>query len=788
MKNLLSLLFVVLGFGVLNTSGQMSVDLYYNNPTDAIGDGTVNAVVTGGLAPYQYQWSNSGTPMYSSTTDGIAEGIPFSVLVIDANGDSLAIDGSDDSFKWYRLFQLNKRENKDSVESFSYVDTTWQIETYVADTVAMTVDTIMVDTTDSRKISDGWTYIEYDTVEVADHRKLVIPNTSMSETVNKTFTPIVGAMASVLFWDPFAATGIRDPRVKVSNISLQAPMVDDGAMSNMVVGKWLVGDGTEVEHNQMIAEISSDEGISYLYAIGGGKIKLNAEVGTEVRNFTPYAEGHVLYGSFDEEDARFRINGTDTLAMAGGVDLCDIDYAEPFPMMEANGTPISQGIPIVVVWLVLGALFFTFRMKFINIRGMRHAFELVRGKYDDPHDKGEVSHFQALTTALSATVGLGNIAGVAIAVSVGGAGATFWMIIAGLLGMASKFVECTLGVKYREINENGEVSGGPMYYLSKGLAKRNMGGLGKTLAIVFAILCVGGSLGGGNMFQANQAFDQVSSAFPSLQGYGFWFGVVLALLVGIVIIGGIKSIAKVTDKIVPFMVGVYVLFALIIIFVNIGSIGDAFGAIFAGAFSPEAMKGGIIGVLIIGFQRAAFSNEAGVGSASIAHSASKTNEPVSEGIVALLEPFIDTVVVCTMTALVLIFTGFVDNPTGLGGASLTSEAFSSVFPWFKWVLMVAILLFAFSTMVSWSYYGQKAWSYMFGEKKVWGILYKVIFLAFVVVGSSVGLGAVLDFSDLMILGMAFPNILGLILMSGEVKADLKDYFARIKSGAIKKHK
>ncbi|MGB0403750.1 MAG: alanine/glycine:cation symporter family protein [Salibacteraceae bacterium] len=458
------------------------------------------------------------------------------------------------------------------------------------------------------------------------------------------------------------------------------------------------------------------------------------------------------------------------------------------PVLDSSGAPLEKKIPLVVIWLVFGALFFTIRMKFINFRGVKHAIELVQGKFSDPNDKGEVSHFQALATALSATVGLGNIAGVAVAISLGGAGATFWMITAGLLGMASKFVECTLGVKYRIIDADGNVSGGPMYYLSSALSKENYGPLGKILAVIFAVLCIGGSFGGGNMFQANQAFAQMSSEFTSLQGHGIMFGVVLALMVGVVIIGGIRSIAKVTDKIVPFMCGLYVLFSLIIIFINISSVGDAFMSIFQGAFSADALKGGFVGVLIVGFQRAAFSNEAGVGSASIAHSASKTNEPVSEGTVALLEPFIDTVVVCTMTALVLIFTGYASDTQGLEGANLTSAAFESVFPWFRYVLIIAIFLFAFSTMISWSYYGQKAFTYLFGRTNTVRMVYKVIFLFFIVVGSSSSLGAVLDFSDMMILGMAFPNILGLLLLSKEVKIDMIDYYNRVKSGAIKRHK
>lgn len=459
------------------------------------------------------------------------------------------------------------------------------------------------------------------------------------------------------------------------------------------------------------------------------------------------------------------------------------------PLLDANGNPKKSSIPLVVFWLVCGAIFFTFRMKFVNIRGFKHAFHLVQGKYDNPDDAGEVSHFQALATALSATVGLGNIAGVAVAITLGGAGATFWMIVAGLLGMSSKFVECTLGVKYREIDENGVVSGGPMYYLSKALSLRpGLGGLGKVLAVLFAILCIGGSFGGGNMFQANQAFALLSGELPWLEEYSVIFGIGLAVLVGIVIIGGIRSIARVTDKIVPFMCGLYVLVSLVIIAMNFSHIGEVLSEIISGAFNPSAFEGGIIGVLIVGFQRAAFSNEAGVGSASIAHSASKTNEPVSEGIVALLEPFIDTVVVCTMTALVLVFTGFDEASLNMTGSQLTSAAYSSVFPWFKYLLIVAIFLFAFSTMISWSYYGIKAWTFLFGKSKFADISYKVLFLFFIVVGTSSSLGAVLDFSDMMILGMAFPNVLGLIILSKEVKIDLDDYFSRIKSGAIRRFK
>ena len=448
---------------------------------------------------------------------------------------------------------------------------------------------------------------------------------------------------------------------------------------------------------------------------------------------------------------------------------------------------VGFDMPLVVMWLIIGAVFFTFYMGFINLKGLKHAYQLIRGDYDSPDDKGEVSHFQALVTAISGTVGLGNIAGVAVAVSVGGPGATFWMILAGFLGMSSKFVECTLGVKYRKINNLGEVSGGPMYYLSHAMAARGFKTFGKILAIVFAIMCVGGSFGGGNMFQANQSFSMLVTVFPVLKGSGFYFGILLAGLVAVVIIGGIKQIANVTDKIVPIMIGVYLIACLVIIFANFNLIGHAFSLIFKGAFYAEGIAGGVTGVIIMGFRRAAFSNEAGVGSAAIAHSAAKTQEPISEGLVSLLEPFIDTVVVCTMTALVLIFTGYATDTQGLEGSALTSAAFASFVPWFKYVLLFAIIMFAFSTMISWSYYGMKSWTYLFGDTKQMENIYKLLFLGFVVLGASASLGSVIAFSDMMILAMAFPNIFGLYFLSKEVKTDLKDYFRRLKADEIKKY-
>ncbi|MCH2044831.1 MAG: alanine:cation symporter family protein [Saprospiraceae bacterium] len=471
--------------------------------------------------------------------------------------------------------------------------------------------------------------------------------------------------------------------------------------------------------------------------------------------------------------------------------------------------PTQRTIPIVLIVLLLGALFFTIYFKFPNITRLGLAINTVRGKYyDAPETKitsvgdkltrqtveddipetianeeaeGEVTPFQALTAALSATVGLGNIAGVAIALSIGGPGATFWMIVAGLLGMSSKFVECTLGVKYREIGQDGTVHGGPMYYLSKGLKERGMGWLGKIFAVFFAIMCVGGSFGGGNMFQANQAAEQFKGTFGFEGGSsGFIFGIVIMVLVGIVIIGGIKRIGKVTEKVVPFMAALYIGAALIVIFTNVGAVPEAFGLIFSSAFSSEAATGGFVGVLIAGFQRAAFSNEAGVGSAAIAHSAVRTKHPASEGMVALLEPFIDTVVICTMTALVVIITnieyGFVDYGVKVAnGVEITSTAFDSSIPGFSYLLTVAVILFAFSTMLSWSYYGLQAWKYLFGKSKAADLTYKLIFCAFVIIGASASLGAVVDFSDAMIFAMVFPNVIGLFLLAPVVSKEVKKY-------------
>ncbi|BAO55474.1 Na(+)-linked D-alanine glycine permease [Nonlabens marinus S1-08] len=544
-----------------------------------------------------------------------------------------------------------------------------------------------------------------------------------------------------------------------------------------------------------------------------------------------------LSGDQTAEELVLKTDNPNIIIDGGTLKIAAADIAPGDSVDLVASAPFTK-VYWVLFPLILGALFFTIYFKFINFSGIWRAIQVVRGKYEDiekhgaemlygedgiangvdinkvdsledhidevsneikidgdikdtirdESTDGEVSHFQALTAALSATVGLGNIAGVAIAVSVGGAGATFWMIVAGFLGMASKFVECTLGVKYRDVGPDGTIYGGPMYYLTKGLRSMGLAGLGKVLAVLFAIMCIGGSFGGGNMFQANQAAQMVENitggADSFMFGYRWVFGLLMAIFVGIVIIGGIKSIAKVTDKIVPFMVVIYVGASIWVIFANYDLIGFAFNEIIDGAFSPEGVAGGAIGVLVQGFRRAAFSNEAGVGSASIAHSAVRTKYPASEGLVALLEPFIDTVVVCTMTAIVLIITGNVDPANaGLADADailLTSDAFGSVISWFPYVLTLAVVMFAFSTMISWSYYGYQAWAYLFGRTNRTEYTYKILFCIFVVVGSAASLGNVIGFSDAMIFSMMVPNMIGIVLLAPKVKKEMTRYMKAIR--------
>ena len=461
------------------------------------------------------------------------------------------------------------------------------------------------------------------------------------------------------------------------------------------------------------------------------------------------------------------------------------------------------GYPFVIFLLVGSAAFFTIYFGFPNIRYFWTSINVVRGKYDeiektDSDSKdGEVSHFQALATAVSGTVGNGNIAGVALAIALGGPGATFWMIVCGLLGMSTKFVECTLGVYYRDVDDDGVVYGGPMYYISKGLKSKGFATLGKVAGALFAIFCIGGSFGGGNAAQSNQATIVLKDLFGYDSTFaGAMIGIVLATFVGIIIIGGIKRIASVTEKIVPFMALLYILACIYILGINFSFIDDAIALIIKEAFNPTAVGvGGIIGVLMVGFKRAAFSNEAGAGSASIAHSAVKTKYAASEGLVALLEPFIDTVVICTMTALVIITfnsTGaFVYGGDGMGGvmidgvmyegAGITSKAFAQYIPYSDVFLTIAVVLFAVSTMISWSYYGLQSWKFLFGRGKVADMTYKILFLVFVVIGAAASMNSIWAFSDAMIFAMVFPNMIGLYFLFPIVKEQLSKYLDAIKS-------
>lgn len=453
------------------------------------------------------------------------------------------------------------------------------------------------------------------------------------------------------------------------------------------------------------------------------------------------------------------------------------------------GSVEGGSMPFIVAWLIAGGLFLTFRFGFINVRMFAHSYKIITGQYKTADDVGEITPFQSLTTALSATVGLGNIAGVAIAIAVGGPGATFWMILAGFFGMTLKFTEVTLAQLYREKRPDGRIMGGAMQYLSKGLAARGHQKLGRVLAIIFAFLAIGGSLGAGNAFQTSQAMGALADRVPFFQTYPIVFGLIMATLVGFVIIGGIKRIASTAEKIVPAMVFIYLLASLWILINHASLVPDAIATIFHEAFAPTAAAGGLIGVLVQGFKRAAFSSEAGIGSAAIVHSTAAVKYPVRQGMVALYEPFIDTIVICTMTALVIVTTGvyapdgeFANLVASKQGAALTAAAYGTVISWFPIILSFSIVLFAFSTMISWSYYGERSWTYLFGEK--YTLLYKLIFISFTVIASVTSASALLDFSDLLILSMALPNLIGLYMMQGEVKQNLNEYLAKWKSGEL----
>ncbi|MGB3654870.1 MAG: alanine/glycine:cation symporter family protein [Rivularia sp. (in: cyanobacteria)] len=443
------------------------------------------------------------------------------------------------------------------------------------------------------------------------------------------------------------------------------------------------------------------------------------------------------------------------------------------------------GFPLIVLWLIFGAVFFTIRLRFVNVRLFGHAIDIVRGKHDDPNAPGEVSHFQALATALSATVGLGNIAGVAIAIGVGGPGASLWMTLGGLLGMSSKMVECTLGQKYRIIKPDGKVAGGPMYYLSRGFAEIGLKPLGNVLAILFSICTIFAAFGAANMIQVNQSYGAVKEVFPI---YPWVYGLVLAILVGLVIIGGIHRIGQVAGTIVPVMCVLYVVAALWILLVNFTAIPGAIATIFQQAFTPQAVEGGVIGVIVQGFRRSTFSNEAGVGSAAIAHSAARTDRPIKEGLVGLLEPFIDTVVICNMTALVVVITGVYNNPQYANlvetnqGAALTSVAFGSVISWFPILLAISVFLFAFSTMISWSYYAEKAWEYLFSERSL--IVYRILFIGATFIGAIAKPQSVLDFGDATFFAMALFNLFGMYFLTNKVVEDLNDYELYLKESKL----
>lgn len=677
--------------------------------------------------------------------------------------------------------------------------------------------------------------------EIEDAEEVAVPG--VLEQIDSAFATAVDYMAGVLFYRLGAQTeeyvvfsgsdvyvrpkGTEQPFEKLTadGISTEETIAPDD-LEALYYRKKLIDAVTTDDRYFRYGKLDGEE-IEYIsvklpdVSIGGKTLSLSHGAKL-VKEGDTYQLVGPMRGKLDPKTA-LTVEDAETLAKAGW-----LQGGEDFVQTGKIG-----GAPVVVLWLALGAVFFTLYMRGVNFWGFRHAVEVVRGKYDNPDEDGEVTHMQALMSALSATVGLGNIAGVTIAMTQGGPGAFFWMILCGLFGMTSKFTECTLGQKYRTVKPDGTILGGPMGYLKTGLAEIGLGGLGRVLAFTFVVMCILASFGGGNMFQINQSgstlLEQVQSKERKIvakldrdieqaaiaknaaevsklrqektkrqeeidkfsQSFNVVYGIVMAILVGIVIIGGIKRIGAAAEKIVPTMCLMYIAACLWIIVTHLDQVPPLVGAIFTEAFSGDAIRGGLIGVLVIGVQRAAFSNEAGVGSAAIAHSAAKTEEPVREGSVALLGPFIDTIVVCSMTALVILITGAWDNPDwiirdGLSGAALTSQAFESEISWFPWLLSIAVVLFAFSTVISWSYYGERCWETLFGARSI--MLYKLLCVICVFVGAIANAGSVLDFSDMMILSMAFPNILGVALLSPKVRADLLDYWKRYKAGEFKEFK
>ncbi|MFZ5609134.1 MAG: alanine/glycine:cation symporter family protein [Pseudomonadota bacterium] len=595
------------------------------------------------------------------------------------------------------------------------------------------------------------------------------PTLTLADAINDKVSPVTNFISNLIFFEipvRFAAPTAQ------GRITLQTPVLADGGLIAVRLGKQSVtleldDDGAVCRDHRPVTMTGDDR-------------QILATIAAALHDALP-------------------ASGLETAIAPAGLMLSAPTAAKP--NLEAYGAGLgasdftdgSIGIPFIVIWLVAGATFFTFYMRFINLRGFVQAIRIARGTYDNPKDPGEVTHFQALTAAVSGTVGLGNIAGVAIAISIGGPGATLWMIVSGLFGMTSKFTECTLGLHHRRIDENGIVTGGPMRYLQLGLMERGWPRLGRGLSVLFCLLCIGGAFGAGNMFQVNQSSQQVLDVLvPMTGGEGSllagrpWvIGLVYAVFVGLVIVGGIKSITRVTEFLVPIMAAIYMVAAFIVIGSHFDALPAAFAAIFDGAFTPEGVTGGFIGVLIQGMRRASFSNEAGVGSAAIAHAAAKTKEPVAEGLVALLEPFIDTVVICTTTALVIVVTGMHVKAGAADGIALTSAAFATVIDWFPRILAIAVVLFAFSTSITWFYYGHRSFLFLVGDRPRADLAFKLAYLVVLIIGASMNLTAVMDFADAMLLAMAFPNMIGLYVMAPQVKRMLASYMARVKSGEIR---
>ncbi|MHC4994152.1 MAG: alanine/glycine:cation symporter family protein [Planctomycetota bacterium] len=623
---------------------------------------------------------------------------------------------------------------------------------------------------------------------------------SIQQQVDTWFADnLAGPMAKVLMY-PLFPTPTRD---------VFSPTTDDAR------------EGDDFENHVMRLKTSLDEqGVITYVAMGDDD---TATLSTPVESYEQAAallndrSGAVLTtalvwaGENQDADQAYQTLSADGLERIDRIDLGDdqtglrVEFEEhdrAAALLEAagltpTGKPHTGGLPIIVLMLMFGGVFFTFRYGFVNLRLFVHAIHVIRGKYDKPEDEGEVSHFQALTSALSATVGLGNIGGVAVAISTGGPGAVFWMWFIALFGMSSKFSSCSFAQLYRRVDENGHVLGGPMVYLDQGIREQypSLAVFGKLLAVAFSVLTVFAAFGGGNMYQANQTYAIIQSQFldgnssEAIQVAMPWVvGIILAFLAGLVIIGGIKRIGHVTSKLVPFMCGFYCVVCLVIILINVDRVPAMFTSIFADAMTGRALFGGFAGILVIGATRAAFSNEAGLGSAAIAHSAAKTDEPIREGVVAMVGPFIDTIVVCTMTALAILITNAHLNDSGLPyaqaqGVQITAKAFASLGGAVPYILTIAVFIFAYSTVVSWCYYGERAVEYLFGRK---GIMpYRVVYVFVIILGPVLSLDNVIGFADMMLLSMAFPNILGMILLSSKLKGLSDDYIKRLKSGEIK---